>query len=183
MSMPSSRRLPATSRKTASNRPVTRPAIRTPARTTATATAETDMVIVVTVARIAVTGEVIDAEVATAITAAEMTADPVRAEVTVMTDTDVAAHATDTVEDEEIAAVTITAAEDALAHDPHVVTGLVAREKDLLNVVLARSAKEDAVRRPLPQKLLKTTVTSVLSSFSRSPSVPRHVISARSSRR
>jgi hypothetical protein len=180
MSMPSSRRLPATSRKPASNRPTTRPAIQTHERTIATATAATDTATVATAAGIVVIAEVIDAEAVTAITVVGMTADRGPAEVTVMTDTDEVAHATVTVEGEGIEAVTITVAEDVLARALPVVTDHVARGKDLVNAVLARSAKEAAVRRPQPQKPLKTIVTNVLSSYSRSPSVPRHATSARS---
>lgn len=182
MSTPSSKKRPAMWKRPASNRPTTRPAIQIRARTTATATAGTDTVTVATAAGIAVIAEVIDAEAATETTAVEKTAAHVRAEVTQMTDTDAAARAIDTVVDEGTEAATTTVVEDALVRAPHAVTGHVASGKDPVNAVLVRSAKEAAVRRPLPQKLLKTIVTSVLSSFSRSPSVPKHAIFAPSSR-
>jgi hypothetical protein len=181
MSMPSSRRLPATSRRTASNRLMTRPATQTHARTIVTATAVTETVTVATAARIAVTVVVKDDEAAIVTTAAAMTAARDQAEVT-MTDTDEALLATDTVEGEETAAATTIVVEDAFVRAPHVVTGPAARENDLVNAVLARSAKEAAVRRPLHLKLLKTTAISVLSLCSRSPNVLRHATSARSSR-
>ena len=146
------------------------------------ATAVTDTVTVATAAGIAATAEAIDAEAATETIAGEMTAAPVQTEVT-MTDTDAAARATDTAEDEGIEAVTTTVVEDVLARALHAVTGHAVRGKDLaIASVVVRTARVAAVRRPQPQKLQKTIVTSVLSSSSRSPSVPRHVISAPSSR-
>jgi hypothetical protein len=160
---------------------MTKPAIQTPARTTGTATAATDTVTVVTAAGTAVTAEAIGAEAATATTAEEMTAAPVRAEVT-MTDTDAAARATDTVGDEGTEVVTTTAVEGAHARALRAVTGHVVSERDLAIASVVRSAKGAAVRRLPPLKLQKTIVTSVLSSSSRSPSVPRHAISVPSSR-
>ena len=169
------------SRKTASNRLMTKPATQTHARTIDTATAVTETVTVATVAEIAVTAGVKGDEAAIATTDAAMTVAPDPAEVT-MTDTDEAVLVTDTVEGEETAAATTTAVEDALVHAPHAVTGPAARGNDLVNAVLARSAKEAAVRRPPLLKLLKTTAISVLSLCSRSPNVLRHATSAHSSR-
>lgn len=165
-----------------SNRRTTKPATLTPVRMTATATAATDTVIVVTAAGTAVTAEATGVEAATATNVDEMTVGPVRVEVT-MTDTDAAARATVTVEDEGTEAVITTAAEDACVRAPHAVTGHAVSEKDLaIASVVVMIAREGAVRRPLPQKLQKTIVTSVLSSSSRSPNEPRHAISARFSR-
>ena len=169
------------SRRTASNRLMTRPATQIHARTIVTATAVIGTVTVATAAETAVTVEVTDDEAAIVTIAAAMIAYPDPAEVT-MTDTDEAVHATDTVEDEETAEATTTAAEDALVRAHHVVTGPAARGNDLVNAVLARNAKEVVVRRRLHLKPLKTTVTNVLSSCSRSPSVPRPATSAPSSR-
>lgn len=158
-----------------------RPATQIHARTIVTATAATEMAIVATAAKIGVTAGVKDDEAAIVTTDAATTAVRDRAEVT-MTGTDEAVLATDTVEDAETEAATTTAVEDALVRAPHVVTGHAARGNDLLNAVLARNAKEADVRRQPHLKLLKTIVISVLSSCSRSPNVPRHDTSARSSR-
>lgn len=179
--MPSSRRLPATSRRPANNRLTTRLVTQTHARTIVIATAVTDMVTDATAAGIVATAAVKDDEAAIATTAAAMTAGPDRAEVT-MIGTDEAAPATDTAEDAETAAAITTAVEAALVHAPHVVTGPGARGKDPANAALARSAKEAAVRRQQPPKQLKTTAINVLSSCNRSLSVRRRATSARSSR-
>ena len=155
-------------------------------KTTDMVTVATDTATVATAAETAVTAGVTGVGAATEITVDGMTAAPVQAEVTLMTDTDAATRATDIVVDEEIEAVTTTAVEDVLGRVPLTVTGatsLVVSEKGLaIASVVVRSVKEAAVRRPLPQKLQKTIVTSVLSSFSRFPSVPRHAIFAPSSR-
>lgn len=180
--MHSSRRLLATSKKTANNRRMTRSATRILARTIEEVTAATARLTAATAAGIEVTAEVIDAEAATAITADEMTAGPAQVEVMVTTRPDEAAPATDTGEDGGIEAVITTAVEDVPARAPPVVIDPVVNGKDLVNAVLVRSAREAVVRRPRLRRLLKMIVINVLSSFSRYRSVQRRATSAHSSR-
>jgi hypothetical protein len=153
-------------------------AIPTRERTIETANAGTAIVTVVTVAG---TFEETCAEAATETTVDATIAVPVQAEVT-MTDTDAAARATDTAEGEGIEAATTTAAEVVPVRALRAATGHAARGKGLPSAEAVRCAKQVAVRRLSLQKQLKTIVTSVLSLSSRFRSVPRHAISALSSR-
>jgi hypothetical protein len=154
-------------------------------KTTDTETAETETDAIA--AGIVETAEATGAEAVTVTTVAETTAVLVQAEAVMLTiDTDAAVHATDTVEVVGTGAAIITVVEDAPVHALRAVIGVRSpaesvRGLPIVNAVL-RNAREAAVRRPLPQRLQKTTVTSVLSSCSRSPNVPRPAIFAPSSR-